>query len=318
MGGSTYDPTEDTVAFPYLDGFTNASTHSPFSRTAQDFGSLDHSNYAQANLNENQATWSSGLNANGQSINDPALASEFDTDESFFNAYTSSKRYNYEARPVDDAPSISMEVFTNNTNELHFQTTVQPLGSGPIIPEAPDGLATVRKNPPPAEVGIVGGDCNCISCKIKLRFQKAIKLKTSDGIYSYYPCHFQWCGCGLFCFNDVWAIHNWKKHYITHLKQDGKYTCGDGDCKRAFSRSVDFFRHSNDVHCKYAQKFPCDVFGCKYGGDNGFRRKDKLTSHKRNVHDGKPTGTSGRLPRTIKPKPRVQDISAGGSVQRFG
>ena len=320
MWTSTSDPTEDTAVFSYLDGLTNASTISPISQTAQDFGSFDHSNYAQANLNENQATWSSGLNANGRSINDPTLASEFDTDESFSNGYTSSTLYNYEACPVNDAPSISTETFTDDANKLYSQSTVEPSGSGPIIPWTPDNLATISKNPPPVEVGIAAGDCDCINCTIELHFQEAAALKVPFGSTSHcfkYPCHLQICKFETIS-HQYWAKGEWKRHYCSHFKQDGKYTCDDGDCKRAFSRSVDFFRHSNDVHCKCAQKFPCDVFGCKYGGDNGFRRKDKLTSHKRNVHDGKATVASGRLPRSIKPKPRVQDVGAGESAQRLG
>ena len=71
-------------------------------------------------------------------------------------------------------------------------------------------------------------------------------------------------------------------HERTHFGQLGKYTCAEKDGGLATKRWSDFLRHATTRHCANAEekKFPCTVVGCKYGGGNGFRRKDKLKNER--------------------------------------
>jgi len=76
-------------------------------------------------------------------------------------------------------------------------------------------------------------------------------------------------------------------HYRTHFRNEqDQYCCQAPDCNTAVTRWGELTRHYRK-HCLKPQIFPCEVIGCKYGGANGFKRKDKLLSHKRNVHDGR-------------------------------
>lgn len=76
-------------------------------------------------------------------------------------------------------------------------------------------------------------------------------------------------------------------HYKWHFKDEqGRYRCKAPNFDTTFARWGELTRHYG-THCLKSKTFPCDVSGCKYGGKNGFKRHDKLLSHKRNMHDGK-------------------------------
>ena len=147
------------------------------------------------------------------------------------------------------------------------------------------------QSPLPASAAIplnaAGNDCTCRACS----WTKLPKVSNySKGL------HCVITGCGYF--------HYWpnylRKHIKTHYSQSGRFPCDAPDCKTISGRWSDFLRHHKSNHCRRPQTFPCDVLGCKYGGDNGFPRKDKLMSHKRNVHQG--FAAPRKQPRAIKPK----------------
>lgn len=69
-----------------------------------------------------------------------------------------------------------------------------------------------------------------------------------------------------------------------------RYRCLEQHCHFNTKRQADLARHYRTKHCENPPKFSCQVLGCKYGGENGFARKDKLKSHYRNVHEGKMPG----------------------------
>lgn len=134
--------------------------------------------------------------------------------------------------------------------------------------------------------------CACISCFVKSRQ----RLLSTGRPYASYSCV---AGChyvGRIYFND------WQQHLNTHFKQDKKYHCRAPQCGRIFGRWVELKRHDK-THCLRPKKFACNIFGCKYSGDNGFIRHDKLLSHKRNVHDGK--APPSQLMRRLQAKPRT-------------
>ena len=85
------------------------------------------------------------------------------------------------------------------------------------------------------------------------------------------------------------------RHERSHFGKPGNYRCHEKYCplaNKAFKRWADLKRHSKVAHCKIAPLFTCDILGCKYR-ERGFSRKDKLTSHIKNVHAGKAAPGTG-------------------------
>lgn len=91
------------------------------------------------------------------------------------------------------------------------------------------------------------------------------------------------------------------RHERDHFLQDGIYMCNSYNCKRSFNRWDDLVRHTSNKHCLNPKRFPCPEIGCKYSGGNGFVRKDKLTSHYKNAHEGKPRFAQRGIPRLVQP-----------------
>lgn len=127
-------------------------------------------------------------------------------------------------------------------------------------------------------------DCECMLCIEKASIRVGFSVK----------CYF---GC-----NENFQSLEWMRHYRTHFKQDKGYRCSAPDCGQVCQRWGELTRHAR-AHCQRPTKFPCDVFGCRYGGENGFTRKDKLLSHKRNVHEGR--APPSQLMRKLQPKPKA-------------
>lgn len=96
---------------------------------------------------------------------------------------------------------------------------------------------------------------------------------------------------------------NWDHFRAEHVWENGSYPCRVPNCARRFKRMPDLMRHYS-IYCTRADKFPCDVIGCKFGGDNGFPRKDKLRDHKRKVHEGKAAPDQLMRRRPLAPKPQ--------------
>jgi len=100
-------------------------------------------------------------------------------------------------------------------------------------------------------------------------------------------------------------------HEQSHFGKAGDYHCLEEGCKTTTKKWADLRRHCLNQHCTNATKFPCPVLGCKYGGDNGFIREDKLKSHHRNVHQGKVV--PGKAFQPIKPKANGAKVIKGKS-----
>ena len=90
-------------------------------------------------------------------------------------------------------------------------------------------------------------------------------------------------------------------HERSHFLKKDQYPCGEEHCNFTTKRWSDFKRHSSSRHCTSPSKpFSCPIPWCKYSGDNGFARKDKLSSHYKTLHAG--TTVPGTAARAIKPK----------------
>ena len=118
--------------------------------------------------------------------------------------------------------------------------------------------------------------------------------------------------CKLFgCFFATAEGSKIASHYKDHYLEVDSSTwhCKEWDCKFTTKRFTDLMRHSTVKHCKTVTKFPCPVPYCKYSGDNGFARKDKLRSHQKNVHSELKLHSKGPKPvasqdvRAIQPGP---------------
>ena len=66
-----------------------------------------------------------------------------------------------------------------------------------------------------------------------------------------------------------------------------KYRCAVQGCQFFSVRRSGLRRHHAAKHCTQPKRFPCLEPYCKYGGDNGFIRPDKLKEHQKKIHEGK-------------------------------
>ena len=112
------------------------------------------------------------------------------------------------------------------------------------------------------------------------------------------------------------SVHLHERSHF-HTANGDAFRCLEPDCPFSSKRWPDLVRHYTVKHCTNPKKFryPCPVVWCKYSGENGFTRKDKLKSHYKNIHEGKP-GPAVKGGRVIKPallKPRVSGLDAGES-----
>ena len=77
-----------------------------------------------------------------------------------------------------------------------------------------------------------------------------------------------------------------------------EYRCAVQGCHYFSIRRFELKRHHAAKHCTQPKRYPCPELGCKYGGDNGFKRPDKFKDHYKKIHEGKPK--PGQALRTIK------------------
>ena len=178
-------------------------------------------------------------------------------------------------------PTGSQIMTTSSFGETRTVTPTQET-SWSLDPDLPNGSSS-QKN------------CTCISCLgigIDWYLAPYVNLKG-------YKCRFPGC----LTFSGSSHIDHERCHY----GEQGKYTCLEQNCQVVTKNFSDLKRHYKVKHCTNPNKeqFPCPEVWCKYSGDNGFARKDKLQSHYRNIHEGKPgPAKAGRVlkPATFRPK----------------
>ena len=106
--------------------------------------------------------------------------------------------------------------------------------------------------------------------------------------HSWWPLKWMWENPS----NPTWK---WVKSSFRPDRND--YRCPEDHCRKKFTDFRGMLRHYQATHCTQPTRYPCTFFNCKYSGDNGFVRKDKLQSHLRKVHGAQtvPSNTPRRL-----------------------
>lgn len=144
-------------------------------------------------------------------------------------------------------------------------------------------------------------ECSCITC-VDLGSRRKVMWNVDS---YYYRCRLSDCnfsaifrsheGNDLSTYAAEKAIRKHEKDHFRHDgRHDGQFRCIEDRCDYGAKRWPDLKRHYTSKHCLNPKtKFPCPEIGCKYGGDNGFTRKDKLKSHRDKVH-GKRANTEKR------------------------
>ena len=145
-------------------------------------------------------------------------------------------------------------------------------------------------------------ECSCITC-VELGSRREIMWNVD--MYQY-ECRLSNCNFEAAIGSQEKYPYAWageaavRKHEKDHFRHEGQLRCIEDRCDYGAKRWPDLKRHYTSKHCLNPKtKFPCPEIGCKYGGDNGFTRKDKLKSHRDKVH-GKGANTEKRS-RVSKP-----------------
>ncbi len=167
------------------------------------------------------------------------------------------------------------------------------------------------------------GDCECISCLGIWKSQQPwyeYNRWWKGSSDAYYSCRLPGCfhtEAILWGDDKEWlalTLARLRKHEKFHFGEEGHFKCLSDHCTFVTKRWSDLKRHSTVMHCKNAEKFPCPVPYCKFAGeDNGFLRKDKLTSHYNKVHKGVKAAPRGTL-RAIKAAPAKEAVDGAGSA----
>lgn len=166
-------------------------------------------------------------------------------------------------------------------------------------------------------------ECCCMKClsvgvQVKPFDEVASEMKRSEahGGSGLLTCRYLGCSAYFEIFSSsgelsagshgwYWKRHDHERNHFEAIDASGveKYRCNVERCNFSSKRWADLIRHCTTKHCTNPniQIFPCPEIGCKYGGANGFTRKDKLKSHYDNVHKG--NAVLGKAPRALKPKP---------------
>ena len=157
--------------------------------------------------------------------------------------------------------------------------------------------------------------CACLNClNIPSSFDED-EVRARFPVLQYISCRIEGCTRVMRLPLSHWDVfYHEEDHFRGETRtQDWKsiytsiYTCKNDRCQIRSKRKDDVKRHYATVHCKNPQRYPCHVIGCPFGGENGFTRKDKLTSHMKSTHKGLPH--PGKRLQAIKPK---ADVSNAG------
>ena len=164
------------------------------------------------------------------------------------------------------------------------QGSFNPTWTDSTFPDNSDGNNSVLNVTTTSAAPGSSRECSCIAC-IDLGSEREW---TWDSIFVDYPCRLSdynfaapgkgrsWGGY----FNQCDARNHEKDHFC----HEGQFRCKEDRCVYGAKRWSDLRRHYTSKHCLNPKtKFPCPEIGCKYSGNNGFTRKDKLKSHREKV-----------------------------------
>ncbi|KAL2038606.1 hypothetical protein N7G274_008654 [Stereocaulon virgatum] len=133
--------------------------------------------------------------------------------------------------------------------------------------------------------GIKDTPCKCIVCLDLTGSKNLIVIKGVEGVHKYF-CRFPACPMILKqCVVGDARFIIW--HEQDHFVHEDRFICAETHCSYSTTCWADLKRLYTGRHCMNPQRFPCPEFGCKYSGENGFTRNDKLKRHHQTVHEGK-------------------------------
>ena len=227
-------------------------------------------------------------------------------------------------RPNDSTDMVETSFF----GEAHVDTEARP-ASFSVSPSLPVG------NPDEADDKITTADidrlyginhdrvCACLNCLDFLPSLGLVEIRNRFPALRYISCRVEGCTWNhKIDFNWVYdECARTKSHEESHFREETSdqdwnliFTCKDDRCQIRSKRKDDVKRHYATVHCKNPQRYPCHVIGCPFGGENGFTRKDKLTSHMKSTHKGLPL--PGKRIQAIKPKAGISNagVHKAGSL----
>ncbi|KAK3168249.1 hypothetical protein OEA41_004695 [Lepraria neglecta] len=153
--------------------------------------------------------------------------------------------------------------------------------------------------------------CVCLGCLYWPTYRKTPELSRSVNVSCRIPdCSWTYHIKDLTlpeCYLKWYVVRHEEKHFFERTPGRDAFTCKHEHCIYTTKRSSDIKRHYAAKHCKNAKKFPCTVIGCKFSGDNGFPRKDKMRDHLKAGHRN--MFTPGKPVQNIKSKAGISKSS---------
>ena len=210
----------------------------------------------------------------------------------------------FEHVPIAFADPYPTDMFDSDKIETSEpgQGSFTPTWADSTVPYNDDGKNMLSVTTTSAAPGS-SRECSCITC-VDLGSRREVMWDVDS---YHYRCRLSDCS-----FSNAAGYHEEKlhsryraeqtarQHEKDHFRHEGQLRCIEDRCVYSAKRWPDLRRHYTSKHCLNPKtKFPCPEIGCKYGGDNGFTRKDKLKSHREKVH-GKRANTEKRS-RVSKP-----------------
>ena len=189
--------------------------------------------------------------------------------------------------PVGFADPYRTDLFDfdkTKTSELK-QGSFDPTWANSTVPDSSDGnndaLTVITTSAAPAS----SRECSCTICIGLGSMSKCCEVPRP----AHYHCRFADCNFSR-SGEALWYVFDAEKrvreHEKDHFRYEGQYRCMEDRCVYGTKRWSDLTRHYTSKHCLNPKaKHPCPEIGCKYGGNNGFKRKDKLKSHREKVHE---------------------------------
>lgn len=149
----------------------------------------------------------------------------------------------------------------------------------------------------------IGKRCSCIVC-----------LSIGDARHKKWPQYLcRLPGCRQYFAKDsstVVGISTCLDHEESHFRKAGKNVWAGKNYQTTTAKFADLKHHYSSRHCISKTRCPCLVIRCKYSGENGFPRKDKLNIHWKNMHEKKDGLPGQRFHATY---PIVRDLQGYGS-----
>ena len=197
----------------------------------------------------------------------------------------------FEHVPVGFTDPHQTNMFDSDKTETSEpgQGSFSPAWADSTVPDNNDGNNSVLcANTTSAAPGS-SRECSCITC-VDLGSEREWSFERSPALY---PCRLTDCNYSTTVgsqkgeyYSGYYAEPISRKHEKDHFRHEGQFRCLEDRCVYGAKRWSDLKRHYTSKHCLNPKtKFPCPEIDCKYGGSNGFTRKDKLKSHRRTVHE---------------------------------